>query len=240
MQVFICEDMIQFRDDLVRILRELKEENKWSFHISCFSNGRILLDEIVKRIENNEELPEVIISDIEMPEMDGIALGIQLRKYIPECTFILQTAFAQYAVEGYETGAVRYLLKPVQKEQVLSLFKDFFEQKRKEKKVIIKTTDEELCVYIKDIIYFDAQDKYLMLHTVNGSFLIRGSLQEYEDEFKECGFFRIHRKTLINMWHHKSLRSGHVIMSNADSLQISRRNEAEYKKAFMKYMGDKI
>lgn len=240
MEVFICEDTIQFRDELVQILRELKEANHWSFHISCFANGKILLDEIIRRTETNEELPEVIISDIEMPEMDGITLGIQLKKYVPECVFVLQTAYAQYAVEGYETGAIRYLLKPVRKEQVLSLFVELFEKKQKEKKVVIKTTDEELCIKINDIIYIDAQDKYLILHTINDSFLIRGTLQDYEDEFKEHGFYRIHRKTLINMWHHKSLKNGNVIMSNADILPISRRNEAEYKKAFIKYMGDKI
>ncbi len=236
MKIYICEDQTECRDALVAVLREAAADNGWTFQMSCFANGLLLLEEIRRRNAAGELLPEVIISDVEMPEMDGITLGKLLKEEAGDCVFVLQTAFAEYAVEGYETGATRYLLKPVQKEPIVKLFREIFEQKRKEAKVIFKTFEEERCVKLEDIIYIDAEDKYLMVHTTEGDYLIRGSLNEYEESFLHSGFFRIHRKYLVNMWHHKSIKNGNVMLGNGDELPLSRRKESLYRTSFIQYM----
>ena len=236
MQIFICEDQKECRDALIEVLREASIENEWTFQTTCFVNGLLLLEEIRRRKASGEVLPEVVISDVEMPEMDGITLGKIIKEEAGDCVFVLQTAFAEYAVEGYETGATRYLLKPVKKEPIVKLFREIFEQKRKEAKVILKTFEEERCVKLQDIYYFDAEDKYLMVHTTEGDFLIRGSLNEYEELLQQSGFFRIHRKYLVNMWHHKSIKNGNVMLGNTDVLPLSRRKERLYRTSFMQYM----
>ncbi len=236
MQIFICEDQAECCAALVSLLREAEAENGWSFQLTCFTNGMLLLEEIRRKNACGEMLPDVIISDVEMPEMDGITLGKCLKEEAGECVFVLQTAFAEYAVEGYETGASRYLLKPVQKDPLVKLFREVFEQKSKELKVILKTFKEELCVKVRDIFYIDAEDKYLMVHTTEGNHLIRGSLNEYENTLQSYGFFRIHRKYLVNMWHHKSIKGGKVLLGSGDLLPLSRRKELLYKTSFMQYM----
>ncbi len=239
MHIFLCDDNAICLSDLMKILNECAALNRWEFRISCFSDGNLLLEELKRRKSIRETLPDVVISDVEMPQMDGITLGKYIKKEIPDCYFVLQTAFAEYAIDGYETGACRYLLKPVQKDAILKLFLEIFESRSKEKKIILKTTEEEICLNIQQIIYIDAEDKYLMVHTVGGNYLVRGTLGEFEEELQEFGFFRIHRKFLANMWHHKSIRNDKLIMGNGDVLPLSRRKENAYKSAFLRFMEER-
>lgn len=239
MLIFLCEDNKQYMHELVHLLKEVSVEKNWNFQISGYTDGKMLFDEIIKRKNKKEPLPEVVISDVEMPRMDGIELGKALKKELNDCIFVLQTSFMEYAIEGYETGAFRYLLKPVQKNDVLKIFAEIYERKSREKMVVFKTSEEEICAKIADILYIDAEDKYLMVHTVDDNYLIRGSLGDLEEELSEFGFYRIHRKYLVNMWHHKSIRNDKLIMANNDVLPLSRRKEKDYRSAFMRFMEER-
>ena len=89
---------------------------------------------------------------------------------------------------------------------------------------------------MKDIIYISAEDKYLVVHIIGQKLLTRGSLQEYEDMLQQCGFFRVHRKYLVNLRYHKSITNDNITLSNGDVVPISRRKENAYRNAFMKYI----
>ncbi|MGL4607529.1 MAG: response regulator [Eubacteriaceae bacterium] len=69
-------------------------------------------------IKKNEV--DIVFLDIEMPEMDGIALGEAINALEKNVVIIYTTGYDQYAIKAYENGAIAYLLKPYEEEDVLN------------------------------------------------------------------------------------------------------------------------
>ena len=236
MQIYLCEDVKAHMGQLSEVLEECAYKCKIDAQITCFTNAEDLLCDLRKKKETGEHFPILLFSDIELPGMSGVELGKILKREMPQICIVFMTAYEQYAIEGYETGAMRYLLKPPAKDDVTKILLEITEIQNREKHIIIKNTKEEICVSVNDILYISAEDKYLVVHTKSQKLLTRGSLQDYEEMLEQCGFFRVHRKYLVNLRHHKSITNGSITLSNEAVVPISRRKESAYRSAFMKYI----
>lgn len=236
MQIYLCEDIIAHAEQLNAMLEECTKECNIQAEIKSFTNASELLEDLRKKKETGKSMPNLLFSDIKMPEMSGIALGKILNEEMPEICLVFLTAYEEYAIAGYETGAYRYLLKPIVKEQVVRILQDISAKMAKEYKILLNEAGEKHCISIKDIIYISAEDKYIIIHTNQGEYLDRGSLTEYENRLKEYGFYRVHRKYLINMRYNKKIANGKVILSNGEEILIGRRREGEFRTAFVQYL----
>ena len=236
MQIYLCEDIKAHAGQLQEVLEDCARECKTDIKITGFSTAEDLLCDLRGKKETGEHFPILLFSDIELPGMSGVELGKILKREMPQIRIVFMTAYEQYAIEGYGTGAMRYLLKPPAKDDVIKILLEITEIQNREKHIIIKNTKDEICVSVNDILYISAEDKYLVVHTKSQKLLTRGSLQDYEDMLEQCGFFRVHRKYLVNLRHHKSITNGSIILSDEVMIPISRRKENAYRSAFMKYI----
>lgn len=234
MQIFICDDEKEHIDFFRQVLCEVEETKGYEIEVFFFQNAPELQKELYRRGEALEALPELIFSDIDMPEMNGISLGKMLNEEFPEICLVLLTAYAEFAIEGYETGAYRYLLKPVKAEDLDKILSDVSSRKSQEKQIVLKAGKEDIVLCLKDVLYIGAEDKYLFFHTADKKYMDRNSLGYYEEAFREFGFCRVHRKYLVNLRHHKSIQGYKLVLSNQDVIPISREKRAEYYKLFIK------
>ncbi len=115
-KVWIVDD-----DKSIRWVLE-KALSKADVEINSFANSGDLLDKI------KTEQPDVIISDIRMPGMDGISLLEQVKQYAPDVPVIIMTAYSDLdrAVSAFQGGAFEYLPKPFDVDEVVSLVKRAF------------------------------------------------------------------------------------------------------------------
>lgn len=104
MIIFAIDDEEKQLASAKRILTKVEPEAT----IETFTNTRDLLNTIKK----DGIIPDVVFSDIEMPEMSGIKLAAKIKKLAPEARIIFVTAYAQYAVDAFKVRAQGYLLKP--------------------------------------------------------------------------------------------------------------------------------
>lgn len=67
--------------------------------------------------------PDIIITDIKMPKMDGLEFAREVRSFLPECKIIIITGYDdfEFAREAIQLGVYEYLLKPIQKDQMLEV-----------------------------------------------------------------------------------------------------------------------
>lgn len=230
MLIYIYEDKKEHSDNLSRLLNELAQELHLDLEVRSFDKEERFMKEFEKR------MPSLVFADIEMPGWDGITLGKELQKLAPNICFVLLTAFAEYAIRGYESGAYRYLLKPAQKEEIRQILMSVLESKKQKRQLFLQNADEEKVIDIESVRYMKAEDKYIIINTTEGEFLDRFSLQYYEDELQNYGFFRIHRKYLINMRYHKGFTGGFVVLDNGEKLPISRRKQASYRTCFLEML----
>lgn len=109
MKIFVVDDERIIRVSLVDDLRDA------GFQVREFSNARIAL------MTMQDELPDVVVSDMKMPEMDGLEFLKKAKEKYPDISFIMMTAFSTVstAVEAMKDGAYDYITKPFNNEKLL-------------------------------------------------------------------------------------------------------------------------
>lgn len=236
--IYICEDNKEHSKKLFEICSLLAEE--YPLKVEIFQSANQLLQQLDKLQQKNEAFPNVILLDIELPEMDGITLGKKIKEMNKDVFLVFVTAYIEYAVKGYEAAAFRYLLKPLSLETMRNLLLDIQAEYQKKKRLSLKIKCGELMIPLQDIVYFSAEDKYTILYTKTQHFISDCSLKKYEEELKEYGFFRIHRKYLINLYHHKGIQAGKAVLTQGYMLPISKKRMQEYQDQLFHFLGEDL
>lgn len=238
MNIYICDDNENHLQMLCKTIYQLSDE--FPIRLRHFSSPEGLLACLQDNGLKSGTCSDLVLLDIEMPVTDGITLGKKIKAVFPEVYLVFITAYAEYAMKGYEANAFRYLLKPVARIDLEKLFSDISLENSKKKKIIIKSGERENLLYVHDIIYISAEDKYTIVYTQSGYYITAESLKQYESRLFPLGFFRIHRKYLINMYHHQSISRNKLLLSHGIELPLSRRKSEEYRKKLFYFMKEDL
>ena len=204
MDILICDDEPLAIERLSRLVTQLGHDV-----VAKATHGRQAI-ELAHQYE-----PDVILLDIQMPEMDGLTCAQHLRQLEPMPAIIFCTAYDQHALDAFKSNAEGYLLKPVMQqelEQVLAHITKLTQAqmsqlKQKENMDDIKISRHQIAaktyrgvelVPVENIYYFLADQKYVTVRHKNGSVLIDETLKDLEQEFGSQ-FIRIHRNALVSV-----------------------------------------
>lgn len=106
LRVAIAEDEAESRGQLTEFLRQYGETYSVEMEVSCFSSG-------VDLVQDYRPEYDIILLDIAMPDMDGMETARRIRQVDEQVVLVFITQMAQYAINGYEVGALDFILKPV-------------------------------------------------------------------------------------------------------------------------------
>ncbi len=231
MRIAVCDDEEKFRDQAREMIDKLA--GSLDVIVDAYSDGRKLLEAFDKNPY------DVLFLDIEMPAMDGITLAKKLRERSDSIYIVFLTGHVEYALEGYEVNALRYLTKPVQEDKLREVLRFVMDNSTSKRQLMIREDGEELLLNVADIIYFEAQNQYIMIYTTEGEHLVRYNIGDFEEQLKNDGFFRIHRGYLISLAKVKKLVKSEVLMETATgeiSLPVSRSNVKSLKETLYAYV----
>ena len=193
--------------------------------------------------------PDLVFLDVEMPDGTGFDLLRKLDNN--DFNVIFVSAYDQYAIKAIRFSAVDYLLKPIDLEELDNAIVRVNKSHKRDKEsyagllsnvasnetklVTLPTLSGFDIVNIDDIIYCEADSNYTKIVSTGGTVIVSRTLKEYENLLVERHFIRIHHSTLININHIKQYikgRGGDVIMSNGDTLAVSRTRKDTFIKLF--------
>jgi DNA-binding LytR/AlgR family response regulator len=202
--------------------------------------------EALERIEELE--PDIVFLDIRMPEIDGLELARQLE----DVQVVFTTAYDEYAVEAFETSAVAYLLKPIEKERLAAAIDKVRQQRsrtddqdleqllrriagRDEPPRITARRGDSIRVFDpREISRFHSKDGYTGFRHAGRAFLLDDTITSLAKRLADWGFVRIHRGELVNLSAIKALRreddQSLVELSDGQRAPVSRRHLKELKK----------
>ena len=186
--------------------------------------------------------PDVVLLDIAMPVMDGLEAARHLASDPTAPAVVFCTAYDEHALAAFEARAIDYLLKPVRAERLaaaLERARALGRARANERLQALPKTQARthLCARLRgslrlipvaDVVYLQAEEKYVVVHHLGGQDLIEDSLKALEQEFPER-FLRIHRNCLVARSELRELRRGNdgqvhaLLKRSADALEISRR-----------------
>ncbi|MEZ7497470.1 LytTR family DNA-binding domain-containing protein [Flavobacterium sp. Arc3] len=169
---------------------------------------------------------DLIFLDIEMPLFSGIDFINALDK---KPLIIFTTAYSNYAVEGFNLGAVDYLVKPIPfhrfLKSVLRAQQIFSPQTSTIPTTLISTPEieqdfmfvraeyENVKLNFADILYIEGLKDYVKIHTTDNKYtLTLISLIKLENLLSSKGFSRVHRSYIINIKHIKSIQKNKTII----------------------------
>lgn len=226
MKIAICDDEKVF---VKRISEYLLQQPDCT--VDCFYSPLDLLEKY-----RLGERYDVIFLDVVMDDFDGISAARQLRNYDRHAILVYLTAYSEYAVDGYEVKAFRYLLKPISKQDVLRVMDEIRRELCNSKKILLKTAECELLLTLDSILYLEANDKDTTVYCDNDSVTLRKSLNSLTTLFPDSLFFRIHRKYLVNLTHVREFDDTRLTLDCGATLPISRRQSRSFHDAMTSYI----
>ena len=199
----------------------------------------ILPQEALKEIHRIDL--DLVFLDIEMPNMNGITFA--KRANLVNTEIIYTTAYQKYAIDAFRVSAFDFLLKPVDRHELVKSI-DRLSEKLKERsqknisrlharynKITVHTSKGMLFVAMQNILWLQSDNNYTTLHLAEGHPIITSrSIGDFEEMLLEFDFCRIHHSAIINLQHLKEYRKGEggsVILSNGKELEVSRRRKAD-------------
>ena len=228
MRIAICDDEEKYiKDVATRIYKQLGESD---LTMHTFTDGHELLDTA------DVKPYDLVFLDIEMPAIDGITLAKELRKKSSSTYIVFLTGHVEYAIEGYEVNALRYLTKPIQEDKLTDVLAFVLKEKQSRKQLVIKTDGEEIRIDAADIIYMEAQNKYVMIYTTKGEYLVRYNLADFEEELKDYGILRVHRSYLVSLSKVRKIGSADCTLAKNYNVPVSRSNIKPLKDALLTYV----
>lgn len=203
----LAEDEKALRDELRQRLRELWPE-------------LIVIGEACTGIEAMQLLekhaPDLMFLDIQMPGMTGLEVAHQAQG---RCHMVFVTAYDAYAVAAFETGALDYVLKPLERERLQlavdrvrqrlgstpqnleALLRDLIRnaEPRKYLRWINASVGNLMqLITVDEVVYFQSDAKYTRVVTATCEALIRRPLNELRNELDPSVFWQVHRSTIVN------------------------------------------
>ena len=151
---------------------------------------------------------DLVLTDIHMPDMDGIELARHLLKLPLPPVLIFTTAYHEHAIAAFEVHAIDYLVKPVRVQRLLSALQKVPRLKplsdtklnrlpaAARRFLSVTERSRVVLVPIDEIVYLKAELKYITIRTADREFLLEESLTRLEEEFGPR-FVRVHRNCLV-------------------------------------------
>ena len=231
MHIAIVEDEQEQRDLLQSYIQQYSKENGMSFSVEAFADGRILIDGYSSQYD-------IILLDIELPGMNGMEIAEYIRTKDDDVVLMFITNMAQYAVGGYSVGALDFVLKPINYYTFSVRFERAIHraQKRESGQVLLNLPDAVKRISTREIYYVEVQNRMLHYHTEEGEFVLRGTMQQAEQQLERYHFVRCNHWYLVNLRHVTEVRRDTVIVAGQE-LEISRRNHTAFLTALTNYVG---
>jgi Response regulator of the LytR/AlgR family len=231
MKLALVDDDKTTTDLLNDYIKRFEKENEMMIKVAVFHNPNDFLT-------NYSRDYDLILLDIQMPGLSGIETAKELRRMDSRVVLMFITNMAQYAINGYEVEAVDYVLKPV-------AYPDFslkiqkairYVARNQDEKLMLNTQEGTVHLYVSDICYIEVIRHYLVYHTLNGSYMVRGIMKEVEEALSKYHFSRSNHCYLINLEFIEAI-SGDIVKVGGDDLKISRNKKNKLLMEFTRYVG---
>lgn len=145
---------------------------------------------------------DVVFLDVNMPGLSGIELAEVLSGLAHPPAIVFVTAHSEHAVQAFEVAAVDYLVKPVEIRRLrmaIDRLAPAAETPARLERLPVERGGRKLLLQVPDICHIMAKDDYSYIFTDGERYLSTLSLADLEQKLESEGFFRVHRRYLVNL-----------------------------------------
>ena len=232
-KIAIVDDEEQTREQILRTLKENIQE-QYEVEIKLYASGESFFEEIQKG-----ESTDILFTDIQMQQLDGVELGKLVRRLCPDMYIVFITSYEEYAAESYRIEAYQYILKRDMKERLPAGLQTLYQEKQKESQNFfwIGGVTDQRKLYHKDIICIRKVkgQKYVEFVMVNGAYKERLALHQIFEDLKSPAFIFAGRSHIINIDHVDRITTDAVYLEDGIKIQAGAETIQDVKTRIMEY-----
>lgn len=234
--IAICDDNTTSLKIVSKSVSGIFEFHNLEVKTMMYSSAKALFEGLAQNVF------ELILLDIEMPGMDGITLGRNLRKNGDDTDIIFVSAREDRMYDAFEVQPFGFIRKNTfikDVEKVIGAYIEKYRSKKNQHIIMLNSVGNgAISVPTNKIVYIEGilKNQYVHIEGIREPIVLNGTMKTLEAALTEHGFIRIHSGFLLNFRFVKSIEKNDVKLITGDVLPISRRNVTNVKHEYMKYI----
>lgn len=227
MRIAIVDDDKEEREELQGYVQIYCKERKVSCECQMFSSCMDFVSDYIPF--------DIVLLDIEMPDMDGLTGAKKLRKLDEHVVIIFITHMAQYAIRGYEVDALDFMVKPVSYFNLSLKLTKAMKIVSRRRVFSIVSAGSTVILGDSDIYYIEGYNQYVVYHTKTGTYKVHSSLKAAEEKLGSS-FSRCNNSFIVNL-NYISRIDGTSVQVGEDVLSISRGKKKSFMDSVNRFWG---
>lgn len=224
-KIAVCDDEIIMQNYLKDIILEQHKEYK----VDIFNSG-------IELLENLNDY-DVIFLDIDMPNKNGIEIGMELRNINYKNAIVFLTNHTEFMRDAFKVQAYRFLEKPVQIDELNEILLQIEKEIYNKTKIIIDSYGEDVLVAINEIIYIKSENKNSVFYLTNRTIDTNYPLKHWSERLNKWNFCKTHKSYIVSLQQVKTIEADRIILNNSDKwIPVSRRKYNTVKQEYFEYI----
>ena len=215
-RVAIVDDSVKDAEFVQGILNNWADLRQVNIRTEVFASAESFL---FRYAEDKEW--DILLLDIEMGAMDGVTMAKRVRQDNEAVQIVFITGYSDYIAEGYEVAALHYLMKPVNREKLLSVLDRAMEKRKQEERCLnLESYGEMVRLPFYEIRYLDVHQNYVTVHA-KVDYTVKRTLGDFEKELDDR-YFRVGRGMILNLKYIHRVTKTEVRLSDGTVLPLPR------------------
>ena len=231
-RIALCDDEAKILDEVSRYIRKYADEkSNTDVETFCFDSAESLVNAL-----DSETSFDIFVLDVYIGSEVGTELAKEIRRRGIESPIVFLTTSLEHAPQSFETGTLRYLIKPLNPDKFYEAMDAAFDlaEKLGDRLIKFKTESGVERIHVGRILYTEAHAHYQHMTLEDGKQLrIRMTVSEmYSLLEKYGGFIRVSNAYIINLRNIENVTASDIHLYHNISIHIPRGKCTEIKKAF--------
>ncbi len=232
-RILLCDDNAQFLDKLQSDIRQITNARDIAAQICAYQTGSDIPESALKEFD-------IFFLDIDLGAdfLNGMNIARTVRHLNKNAIIIFVTDYIEFAPEGYEIQAFRYLLKDDISRKLESCLLNAIERLHVDYGTLqINVFGETVTLALNHIVYIESDAHTVLIYAKRSgnvkSYRTYEPISDLEAQLSSRGFIRVHRSYLVNSLYIKSYQSIGITLTDGKNLPVSRKNYSDKKKEYM-------
>ncbi len=232
MKIAICDDC---KADILNLRTLVLSHPKISENqIDIFLSS----DKLISTMRH-KKMYDIVFLDIDMPQINGIELGMKIKEIAPDTYIVFATNYSQYAIAAYDCEAFHYLLKPLVPQKVNKVLNSLINAHQKNHATYhFKTKSGFVNIPLKTLYYVECCKKHIIFHMKDRIIESPGKLSEVYSFLVNYDFCQVHQGYIVNMRKIINLNKLNIYLDNNEVVPISQRKKADVLSRYAEYLGE--
>lgn len=237
MNIVICDDMETDALAAKKIIQQTAHELRIKTEFDIYSNAADAEHKLLVK----KEFADILILDIDMPEISGLELAERLRAVNLKLIIIFLSSHEEFVFKAIEFQPFRYIRKMHIKTEMPLAIRSAVRviETNRDRQIVLNTDNGEMKIMISEIMYYETEKRKISVHLKNGNNLLANKkITEMQDLINKDSFIMIHRSCVVNADYVKKVLNGIIVLDNDEKLIVSRPRCKAVKQQLLQVWGE--